>query len=96
MTGAEALRAIHGVGNRVGDALQAVQAVQDMLQGVTGMSQGVDSRVEDIGDEVINCGQTVQLPCPLLSFIYLRSRPRCRDSTNSSGIQIRQRHPSHP
>ncbi|KAF8469854.1 hypothetical protein DFH94DRAFT_685270 [Russula ochroleuca] len=69
MTGAEALRAIHGVGNKVGDkvqdVLQAVHdkvgGVEDMLQGVTEMLQGVgdkvqgvDDRVKDMGDKAIN------------------------------------------
>ncbi|KAF8469853.1 hypothetical protein DFH94DRAFT_847724 [Russula ochroleuca] len=69
MAGAEALRAIHGIGNKVGDKMQdALQAVHDkvggvenmlqgvtvMLQGVGNKVQGVDDRVKDMGDKVIN------------------------------------------
>ena len=63
MTGAEALRAIHDVSNKVGDntdkmrdALQAVHdkvgGVEGMLQGVTEMLQGVSDKVQGVGDKV--------------------------------------------
>jgi hypothetical protein len=89
MTGAEALKAIHGIGNTVGDkmhglqdALQAVQdkvggvegMLQSMLQGVTGMSQGVDNRAQDIGDKVINGAETVQLPIFTTHFSFAHGR----------------------
>lgn len=61
MTGAETLKAIHGVGNKVGDEMHgihgAVKAVEDRVRDVEGMIQGVgdmlqdfDSRVKGIGD----------------------------------------------
>ena len=61
MTGAEALRAIHDVSNKVGDntdkmrdALQAVHdkvgGVEGMLQGVTEMLQGVSDKVQGVDD----------------------------------------------
>jgi archaellum component FlaC len=86
MTGAEALRAIHGVGNKVGDkvqdVLQAVHdkvgGVEDMLQGVTVMLQGVgdkvqgvDDRVKDMGDKAINSAQTVQLTMSTTLTVYM-------------------------
>jgi hypothetical protein len=56
MTGAETLKAIHGV--------------KGVLQGVTDMLQSVDDRVKVIGDKVISGAQTIQLAtgCPLLSL----------------------------
>ena len=61
MTGAEALRAIHDVSNKVGDntdkmrdALQVVHdkvgGVEGMLQGVTEMLQGVSDKVQGVDD----------------------------------------------
>ena len=61
MTGVETLKAIHGVGNKVGDEMHgihgAVKAVEDRVKDVEGMIQGVgdmlqdfDSRVKGIGD----------------------------------------------
>ena len=63
MAGAEALKAIHGIGNQVGgevhgvhDALKVVEdrvrGVEGMLQGVGDMLQGVDDRVKNIGNKV--------------------------------------------
>jgi hypothetical protein len=56
MTGAETLKAIHGV--------------EGVLQGVTDMLQSVDDRVKVIGDKVISGAQTIQLAtgCPVLSL----------------------------
>ena len=64
MAAAEALKAIHGVGNKVEDGVQgihdAVKAVENrvrnvegMIQGVGDMLHGVDERVKGIGDKVI-------------------------------------------
>lgn len=64
MAAAEALKAIHGVGNKVGDGVlgihDAVKAVENrvrdvegMIQGVGSMLQGVDERVKGIGDMAI-------------------------------------------
>ncbi len=63
MAGAEALKAIHGVGNQVGDTVLGVhdtlkvvedrmRGVEGMLQGVGDMLQGVDDKVKDIGNKV--------------------------------------------
>ena len=64
MAAAEALSAIHGVGDKVGGEAHgihgAVKAVEDRVRGVEGMIQGVgdllqgvDDRVKGIGDLVI-------------------------------------------
>ncbi|KAF8485998.1 hypothetical protein DFH94DRAFT_678769 [Russula ochroleuca] len=64
MAGAEALKAIHGVGNQVGDKVDGVQdtlkvvedkmrGVEGMLQGVGDILQGVDDKVKEIGNKVI-------------------------------------------
>ena len=80
MTAAEALKAIHGVGNQVGDKVDGVhdtlKAVEDRMRGVEGMLQGVgnilrgiDGRViKDIGNKVITGAQAIQLASPLLSL----------------------------
>ena len=63
MAAAEALKAIHGIGNQVGgevhgvhDALKVVEdrmrGVESMLQGVGDRLQGVNDRVKDIGNKV--------------------------------------------
>ena len=71
MAAAEALKAVHGVGNQVGDKVLGVhdtlkvvenrmRGVEGMLQGVGNMLQGVDDRVKDIGNKVTAGTQTVQ------------------------------------
>ena len=68
MAGAEALKAIHGVGNQVGDKVDGVQdtlkvvedkmrGVEGMLQGVGDILQGVDDKVKEIGNRVITGAQ---------------------------------------
>jgi len=75
MAGAETLKAIHGVGTKVGDDMHgihgAVKAVEDrvrdvegMIQGVGDMLQGVDNRVKGIGDIAIIGEQDVKLSTP--------------------------------
>jgi hypothetical protein len=82
MATAEALKAVHGVGNQVGDKVHGVhdtlkvvedkmKGVEGMLQGVGDMLQGVDDRVKDIGNKVTTGTQTVQLLSRLLS-LFLR------------------------
>jgi archaellum component FlaC len=75
MAAAEALKAIHGVGNQVSDKVDGVlKVVEDrmgrvegMLQGVGNILRGVDGRViKDIGNKVITGAQTVQLASPLV------------------------------
>jgi hypothetical protein len=64
MAAAEALKATHGVGNKVGDGVRGihdagkavenkVRDVEGMIQGVGNMLQGVDGRVKGIGDMAI-------------------------------------------
>lgn len=71
MAAAEALKAVHGVGNQVGDKVLGVhdtlkvvedrmKGVEGMLQGVGDILQGVDDRVKDIGNKVTTGMQTVQ------------------------------------
>jgi len=68
MAGAEAQKAIHGVGNQVGDKVDGVQdtlkvvedkmrGVEGMLQGVGDILQGVDDKVKEIGNKVITGAQ---------------------------------------
>jgi hypothetical protein len=82
MAAAEALKAIHGVGDQVGDKVDGVQdtlkvvedrmrGVEGMLQGVGDMLQGVDDRVKDIGNKVITSAQPFNWSSPLLS-LFLR------------------------
>ena len=75
MTAAEALKAIHGVGNQVGDKVDGVlKVVEDrmgrvegMLQGVGNILRGADGRViKDVGNKVTTGAQTIQLASPLL------------------------------
>jgi hypothetical protein len=63
MTGAEALKAIHGIGNRM-------KGVEGILQGVTDMLQGRD-KVKDIGDKVISGARSVQLPMSAALIVYM-------------------------
>jgi archaellum component FlaC len=70
MAAAEALKAVHGVGDQVGDKVLGVhdtlkvvedrmRGVEGMLQGVGDMLQGVDNRVKDIGNKVTTGTQIV-------------------------------------
>src|SRR5260221_13576840 len=79
MAGAETLKAIHGVGNKVGDEVHgihgAVRAVEDrvrdvegMIQGVGDMLQDVDNRVKGIGDIAIIGKQK----CETFHFLFCR------------------------
>jgi hypothetical protein len=76
---AEALKAIHGVGDKVEDEAHgihyAVKAVEDrvrdvegMIQGVGDLLQGVDDRVKGIGDMVIVGAQGLFHSSSLLSM----------------------------
>jgi pyruvate-formate lyase len=77
MAAAEALKAIHGVGTKVGDTLKAMEdrmrSLEGMLQGVGDRLQGVDGRVRDISGKVINSAQTV----PLVTTALIISTVRC-------------------
>ena len=83
MAAAEALKAIHGVGNKVGDGVlgihDAVKAVENrvrdvegMIQGVGDMLQGVDERVKGIGDMVIIGAPNVQLLIAIFGVYTIR------------------------
>ena len=56
MTGAETLKAVHGIDNKVDDKmnglLDALQAVQDKVGGVEGMLQSVTDMLQGVGDKV--------------------------------------------
>jgi hypothetical protein len=64
MGAAEALKAIHDVGNKVGDSAQGiqdavhdtVQAVKDGVRDVEAMIKGVDDKVKRIGDDMVTIG----------------------------------------
>ena len=85
MTGAEALRAIHDVSNKVGDntdkmrdALQAVHdkvgGVEGMLQGVTEMLQGVSDKVQGVDDREKDIGDKVINGTQIVQLVmYTRS-----------------------
>lgn len=65
MAAAEALKAIHGIGDKVENEVHgihgAVKAFEDkiegMIQGVGSMIQGVDDRVKGLGDRVTTGAQ---------------------------------------
>ncbi|KAF8496765.1 hypothetical protein F5888DRAFT_1702367 [Russula emetica] len=65
MAAAEALKAIHGVGTKVGDTLKAIEdrmkGMEGTLQDVGDKLQGVDDRVRDISCNVVDSAQTVPL-----------------------------------
>jgi hypothetical protein len=65
MAAAESLKAIHGVGTNVQDALKAIEdrlrGMEGILQGVDDRLQGVDDKGKNIGDNAINVAQTVSV-----------------------------------
>lgn len=82
MAGAETLKAIHSVGNKVGDDMNgihgAVKAVEDrvrdvegMIQGVGDMLQHVDNRVKGIGDFATIGEQNLKLFIPSSVDAYI-------------------------
>ena len=81
MAAAEALKAIHGVGDQVGNKVDGVQdtlkVVEDRMRGVEGMLQGVgnllqvvDDRVKDIGNKGTTGAQTVQLIISIALMVF--------------------------
>ena len=72
MAGAEALKAIHGVGDGVQGIHDAVKAVEDRVRGVEEKIQGVDDRVKGIGDMVVLGAQKI-LNLSSLSSIFIPS-----------------------
>jgi uncharacterized protein (DUF2164 family) len=74
---AEALKAIHDVGDKVGDGVQgihdAVKAVETRMRDVEGMIKGVDDRVKGIGDMVTIGAQKVFGLSSLFSLFTLLS-----------------------
>jgi hypothetical protein len=65
MAAAESLKAIHGVGTNVQDALKAIEdrirGMEGILQGVDDRLQGVDDKGKNIGGNAINGAQTVSV-----------------------------------
>lgn len=73
MAAAEALKAIHGVGDGVQGIHDAVKAVGDCVRDVKDMIQGVDDRVKGIGDMVVIGAHKMLKPSSLSPvFIQLR------------------------
>jgi hypothetical protein len=70
MAGAEALRAIHGVGDGVQGIHDAVKAVENRMRGVEEKIQGVDDKVKGIGDMVV-LGAQKMLNLSSLSSIFI-------------------------
>ena len=74
MAAAEALKAIHGVGTKVGDTLKAMEdrmrGMEGMLQDVGDRLKGVDDRVRDISGKQINSTQTVPLTITTPHCLY--------------------------
>ena len=92
MAGAEALKAIHGVGNQVGDKVDGVlkvvedkmKGVEGMLQGVGDILQGVDDKVKEIGNKVIT-GRQNPISHPHCShFLRLGVEKTGRQITNTT------------
>ena len=85
MASAEALKAIHSVGDKVGDKMQdALKAVHDKVGGVEGMLQGfkdmlegsdkvqgVDDRIKDVGDKVINRASAVLIVMSAVLIVFV-------------------------
>jgi len=59
MAAAEALNALHGVGDKVMGVDNKVHGVQSTLKVVEDMLQGVGDTVKDIGDKVINGAEVI-------------------------------------
>lgn len=85
MAAAEALKAVHGVGNQIGDKVLGVhdtlkdvedrmRGVEGMLQGVGDMLQGVDDRVKDIGNKVTTGAQAIQLAISTTLIVFTDRR----------------------
>ena len=70
MAAAEALKAIHGVGDGVQGIHDAVKAVGDCVRDVKEMIQGVDDRVKGIGDTVV-IGAQEMLNLSSLSSVFI-------------------------
>ena len=73
MTGAEALKAIHSVGQGIHDA---VKVVEDRMRDVKGMIQDVDDRVKGIADMVVIGAQKMLNLSSLSSMFILWKVPR--------------------
>jgi hypothetical protein len=92
MAAAESLKAIHEVGNKVGDKVDGVlkvveermRGVEGMLQGVGDILQGVDGRVKDIGNKFIPGAQTIRLAITALIVYTIR----CGENKTSDGKRL--------
>ena len=70
MAAAEALKAIHGIGDGVQGIHDAVKAVGDCVRDVKEMIQGADDRVKGIGDTVV-IGAQEMLNLSSLSSVFI-------------------------
>jgi hypothetical protein len=53
---------------------EALKAIHDVKRMVQDMLQGVDLRVKDVGDKLINSAQTVQFPMFTALIVYMVRR----------------------
>ena len=85
MAGAEALKAIHGVGTKVDDTLKAMEGrmggMEGMLQGVGDRLQGVDDRVRDNSGNFINSARNVPF---VIAALIVRTARCWEDRTTSA------------
>lgn len=65
MAAAEALNALHGVGDKVTGVDNKVHGVQSTLKVFEDMIQGVGDKVNDVGDKVINGTEVIELATPV-------------------------------
>ena len=93
MAAAESLKAIHGVGNQVGDKVDGVlkvveermRGVEGMLQGVGDILHGVDGRVKDIGNKFIPGAQSIRLAISTALIVYTI---RCGENRTADGKRL--------
>lgn len=87
MAAAEALKAIHGVGDGVQGIHGAVKAVGDCVRDVRDMIQGVDDRVKGIGDMVVIGAQKI-LKLSSLSLMFIQLRVETTGRQMESGPDV--------
>jgi hypothetical protein len=90
MAAAESLKATHGVNSNVQGMLQAMEdriiSSIGMLQGVDDRRQGVDDRVNDVGNKAIYSARTATVPLPDTVLIVYTIRFRANRTTNSAQL----------
>ena len=87
MAAAEALKAIHGVGDEVQGIHDAVKAVGDCVRDVKDMIQGVDDRVKGIGN-MVAIGAHRMLKLSSLSSIFIQLRVETTGRQMESGPDV--------